>query len=96
MDEKSSFNAKVLTRRQYGWNSTARAAITVIHCDTYGLCLFHDENNTVRIYRGAFGKPRVGVGVSKKPPMKKTHRFEDAEFSFNSENLFMEINVVYF
>jgi len=78
-------------------NGTAQAVINEVPFGTYALCLFHDEDNTGRLQRNMFGKPREGVGVSNNPSMKKrAPSYDEAQFNVDSEKLTMDITVVYF
>ncbi|MHC9543504.1 MAG: DUF2141 domain-containing protein [Vulcanimicrobiota bacterium] len=78
-------------------NGTAQAVITGVPFGAYAICLFHDEDNTGKLQRNMFGKPREGVGVSNNPPMKnRAPRYEEAQFNVDSVNMTMEITVVYF
>jgi len=78
-------------------NCTAKAVITGVPYGTYAICLFHDEDNTGRLQRSLFGKPREGVGVSNNPVMKKrAPSYQEAQFAVDSEKMTMDIQVVYF
>jgi len=77
-------------------NDRAQAVITGVPCGTYALCLYHDENNSGKLGRSAFGRPLEGVGVSNNPSMKGVPRFEEAEFSLDCSALTLQVNVVYF
>jgi len=78
-------------------NCTAKAVITGVPYGTYAICLFHDEDNTGRLQRNLFGKPREGVGVSNNPVMKKrAPSYQEAQFAVDSEKMTMDITVVYF
>lgn len=63
----------------------------------YAISLYHDDNDNGRLDLSFWGKPLKGVGVSNNPPKhNSTPRFEEVQFTLNSDKLEMEITVIYY
>lgn len=63
----------------------------------YSISLYHDNDLSGKLPKSFFGKPLKGIGISNNPPKRnRPPRFDEAKFTLNSDNMTMEINVIYY
>ncbi|MEI6847383.1 MAG: DUF2141 domain-containing protein [Chlorobiaceae bacterium] len=78
-------------------SSSNEAAFKNIPYGTYAVSVLHDENSNGKMDKTFIGIPKEGFGVSNNPKIRRgPPSFDEALFSFNSQQLDLTIEMNYF
>ncbi|MDQ7822641.1 MAG: DUF2141 domain-containing protein [Candidatus Eremiobacteraeota bacterium] len=75
----------------------ATATIDAIPYGTYAISLYHDDDSSGKLERGAWGKPKKGIGISNNPPKRnRAPRFDEGQFTLGEPRKSLPITMIYY